>query len=583
MTAVAAKSILATPMPTPKDTRRLLKVVQAADQDFEWYPTSAAMIAAVSRHIPTDRSACSSIMDIGAGDGRVLKQLAKRCEYAPALYSIEKSNVLIQAQPADIIPVGTDLFEQNLTCLPVDVIFCNPPYSQYVSWATMIVGTGHAKRIFLVIPQRWKGSKEIAQAIRKRNATARVIHSDDFQNADRSARAVIDIVEISYPSQGHGHRRDGNPDIEDPFNIWFAEHVEFNDDHKDEESDYESKQQREKNEMARLRSFENIKNLVDAYDEEYGRMQSNYRTIFTLDYALLKELGVNKDAIRDGIKLKMVGLKSKYWGLLFEHLSTITDRLCTATKKTFLETLTGRTAIAFTTNNAYAVVIWAIKNANAYFDQQTTQLFRDLSTFEGVLNYTSNVRTWERNDWRYFRSDEESARPSRYGVDYRIVVHRYQAIGGESWDSWGYPGGMARPAHEMIADVIAVLYNLGFQTDSPNSLRLQWESGKWHNWMLKGTGEILFQVKGFCNGNLHMRFMPAAIKALNVEAGRLLGWLRSPVDVETELGYTAAEAQRFFCSTNLIAPSSTIRLLEGVAHAPAPFVQTALFAIEAAS
>ena len=76
---------------TPDDDKRdfgaMLATVQSAGEDFEWYPTTDPMIQAVARHIPTRTN---SIMDIGAGDGRVLLQLAKRCEHAPELYAIEK-------------------------------------------------------------------------------------------------------------------------------------------------------------------------------------------------------------------------------------------------------------------------------------------------------------------------------------------------------------------------------------------------------------------------------------------------------------------------------------------------------------
>jgi hypothetical protein len=47
------------------------------------------------------------------------------------------------------------------------------------------------------------------------------------------------------------------------------------------------------------------------------------------------------------------------------------------------------------------------------------------------------------------------------------------------------------------------------------------------DWHHGDSGDVLFQAKAYMNGNMHFRFLPDAIKALNVEAGRLLGWLRS--------------------------------------------------------
>lgn len=534
----------------------MLGTVQAAGEDFEWYPTTDRMIDVVAASLPVGTR---SIMDIGAGDGRVLVKLAERRGTDVQLLAIEKSPILIQSHPENITPVGTDLFEQNLSCLPVDVIFCNPPYSQFALWASVIVETGHARKAFLIIPRRWADDESISAALARRKATARVIHSDHFHDAVRSARAVVDIVEISYPvKESYGYRSD---ELLDPFDEWFDQNISTFD--QESGDDWRSGEDRKQQELARIRRLETIRDMVDAYNEEYARMEENYRAIFRLDYALLKELGVKKDAVRDGIKTKMAGLKSKYWHILFERLDTITKRLSAATKARFLEKLTGRAALAFTENNAYAIVLWAIKNANRYFNEQTVQLFRDLSTFDGVLNYKSNQRAWEKHGWRY-RADEHS----HYALDYRFVVERYRALyDGKEWSSpYDYPANLYKAAHETIGDVIAVLYNLGFQAAGESTHNRTWTSGSWQDWHLSGTTEVLFQVKAFKNGNIHFRFRPDAIKALNVEAGRLLGWLHNAADVQEELGYSAADALRFFHCTRSIEPSG-IRLLAGeVAH-----------------
>lgn len=521
-------------------TNVTLAAVQEAGEDFEWYPTTQRMIEAVKRWIPTD---AKSIMDIGAGDGRVLIELAKKAEHEPDLYAIEKSVVLVQAQPENITPVGTDLFEQNLACLPVDYIFCNPPYSEFEAWASTIIESGYAKLAFLVIPQRWKDSEGIAASLKRRGATAKVIHSDDFLNAERRARAVVDIVEISYPRDQYAY---GRPP-QDPFDIWFDQNIDTFDREKEISEDEENRK-----ELARLNGMKSIAEMVDAYNEEYGRMEENYRAIFKLDYAILKELGVDKKHVREGIKKKMTGLKAKYWELLFTRLDTITNRLATATKDRFLKKIQGRTSVAFTANNAYAVVLWAIKHANKYYDEQLVKLFRDLSTHDGVMNYKSNQRTWQKDGWRYRAEDH-----SHYALDYRIVLDHYYGIqqGDTSYERYEYPGRLHRSAHEVIDDAIAVLYTLGFTTESARSRIRQWTGGQWQDFHTP-DGDILFQVKAYKNGNLHWRFMPDAIRRLNVEAGRLLGWLRSPSDVVEQLGYSAKEAAACFGSSFRIAPSN---------------------------
>ncbi len=524
-------------------TNKILQAVKAADEDFEWYPTTQAMIDCVARQLPHE---FESIMDIGAGDGRVLLSFEKcRKDNHPKLYAIEKSSVLIGTWPEHIIPVGTEFFEQNLACLPVDIIFCNPPYSEYETWTETIIETGYAKRAYLVIPQRWRESERITAALKKRNASVRIIHTGDFLDAERRARAVINIVEITYEKDKY----DREP--QDPFDVWFDQNVSTFDQEKEVSDDAIN------SELAKRHDFSTITGLVDAFNEEYALMQENYKKIFTLDFQILKELGVSKGAVREGLKKRMSGLKTKYWQLLFDRLTVITSRLCTDTKKKFLDKLTGRAGIAFTASNAYAVVIWAIKNANQYFDEQLIKLFQDLSVQESIKNYKSNQRVWQKGGWRYNRDNERDPN-SHYALDYRFVVTGYRAICNEQY-SWDYPSGLHKDRHNIIADTLAVLSNLGYRNDSLDSFARSWQANEWQDFTNNG-GETLVQMKAFKNGNVHYRFMPEAIRALNVEAGRLLGWLKSPSDVVAELGYEPEEAERLFMSSQKILPGN-VKLL----------------------
>jgi hypothetical protein len=557
------------PATAQPSTTDILRAVQAAGEDHEWYPTTDRMIDVVAARIRKTLDAdcyrsrrgepwCGSILDVGAGDGRVLVKLAAAFGDQPTLYAIEKSTVLVQAQPENVVPVGTDLFEQNLTCLRTDVIFCNPPYSDFERWVEVIVSTGYAARAYLVIPRRWKDSTTIANAMTARKATATVIHSDDFLDGERRARAVVDIVEVKFPcKETYGFRGESHEPL-DPFDAWFDANVKTF----DAEADLASPAN-DVRDVTKNHKTDSIGGLVAAFDEEYARMQANYEAIFKLDHAILKELGVSKDKVREGLKARAAGLKVKYWKLCFDRLETITKRLSTATKKRFLEKLTGQTSVAFTVNNAIAVVLWSIKHANRYYDEQVVTLFKDLSTFDGVLNYKSNQRTWDRSAWRYMRSNNAAERargPSHYGLDYRIVLEGSRGI------DVGYSGrvdGLRAAGRELIADLTAVFYNLGFALagDSTPASDRHWSPGQAVVFALP-DGSPLFRVKAFLNGNLHLQVKPDAIKALNVEAARLLRWISSPADVVTEMGYSAEEAERYFGSTHKLT-SASVRMLAG--------------------
>lgn len=114
-------------------------------QDFEWYPTTNEIIEAVKHDLSNQKlDGKYSVLDCGAGDGRVLKQLTDGRKYA-----IEKSKPLLKALDRNIFVVGTDFMEQTLIDKRVDVVFSNPPYSVFNQWMTKIILEARAKLLYL--------------------------------------------------------------------------------------------------------------------------------------------------------------------------------------------------------------------------------------------------------------------------------------------------------------------------------------------------------------------------------------------------------------------------------------------------
>ena len=128
-----------------------------------------------------------------------------------------------------------------------------------------------------------------------------------------------------------------------------------------------------------------------------------------------------------------------------------------------------------------------------------------------------------------------------------------------AWNSYEYPGRLHNSAHQLIDDIIAVFGNLGFRVKDTPSRSRQWTGGQWQDFHGE-DGTLLFQVKGYLNGNIHLRFAPKTIRALNIEAGRILGWVRSREEVVDEMGYSAEDAQRYFQS-NIRLGVSAVKLL----------------------
>ena len=156
---------------------------------------------------------------------------------------------------------------------------------------------------------------------------------------------------------------------------------------------------------------------------------------------------------------------------------------------------------------------------------------------------------------------------SHYALDYRIVVENYRAIQVDRYRSYDYPAGLDRGCHEQIADIIAVLSNLGYQSHCGQPTDREWQAGKWQDWHNGDASTPLFQVKAFKNGNLHYRFNQKAIKRLNVEAGRLLGWLRTPEDAVKELGYSPRDVSECWNTNTKLLPSNIKLLAEHTNHA----------------
>ena len=560
--------------PPTKSTGSLITEIKAADQDYEFYPTTDEIIQALVHDIKYGKSVdlaiprefgssvnsfdgYCSVLDIGAGNGKVLMAL-KEGTALRELHAIEKSPILCKALDPEILIVGTDFAEQSLLSKSVDVIFCNPPYSQYEDWAEKIIRQAASHVVYLVIPQRWESSAKIADAIKFRNADCHKVGKFTFEDADRQARAVVHLLRIKMVRWNK----------DDAFDRFFAE--QFGDliskfkapkagDKK------EGAESEKKSPFSELVVGENYPNaLVGLYNQEMANIEKNYHLVAQLDVPLLKEFEISPDRIMACLKTRLTGLRNAYWNELFSHLSTVTDRLTSDSRKKLLDTLQTHVQVDFTVSNIYAVIIWVIKNANRYMDSQLLTTYDLMVQKANVVLYKSNQKTFMENRWRY-SGDQEN---SHYALDYRIVTHRIGGIaaGGDFRDK-----GLEERAAVFLGDLLTIANNLGFRCETVHPCldrngREGWVSGKTQVFYFtdkNGNRAPLYDVKAFKNGNLHMRLHKTFILALNVEHGRLKGWLRNASEAVEELG--DVEAADFF-KTNLQLPMSNPGLLLNAAN-----------------
>ena len=534
--------------------QQLLELAKSTDQDFEWYPTTPQMIDAVKKDFSGDFDH-PSILDCGAGDGRVLQALTDGDRYA-----IEKSRPLLDAMDRSIFIVGTEFAEQTLIDKKVDLVFCNPPYSEFSLWMLKIIREANAPFVYFVVPSRWSDDPAIAEALAARSAEADVIGQFDFLHAERQARARVDIVRVRLC---YNSRYSSQIKV-DPFSLWFEENfaIEINN---TEASKYDLDSAREATVSERVnQALVAGSDIVTALEKLYRRdldnLIGNYQSLEAIDPVILKELDVNLEGLRAALRQKIEGLKDTYWKELFNHLSKITERLTHKTREAMLSHLTAHTHVDYTASNAYAVLIWVLKNANVYFDDQLVALVERMTEKASIQLYVSNQNTFGDEQWRYCTTPKDL---DRYGLDYRIVLHR---TGGICTSQWSYDrnrfNGLEERAFHLVNDILTIANNLGFETGHCNARQYQWESNKRIDFDCHRSGKTvcLMQVRAFMNGNLHIKFNQSFICKLNVEFGRLKGWLKSAKQASDELLIDEAEAVAAFDSNLSLTADNVLRL-----------------------
>jgi len=537
----------------------LVAELKELDQDFEWYPTTQAMINIVKKDMikyfnnsdynhETKKADVTpswvDVLDCGAGDGRICTQLAN----GGKKYAIEKSKKLIETMPDDVFIVGTDFFQSTLIDKEVDVIFCNPPYSEYIQWAQKIILEANSKMVYLILPQRWSGSNVIKKAIKSRKATYTKIGSDNFLDAERSARATVDIISVRmFDNSGYHHQTKRT----DPFDIWFETHFKLEAD-KEEVSDYAKNETQAKTLKEKIAKQLTINKgivpiMVELYNQEMDHLQNMFLSICKMDADILKELNVNLNGLREALKQRITGLKNKYWKELFNNYEKITKRLTHDSRKTMLAKLSANTSIDFTESNIYAVSVWVIKNANKYYDSQLIEVFERMINDANVILYKSNKRVWTNQDWRYNRVPEGL---SHFSLELRIVLHNTGGVENSArWCSYDYPNNLRESAHNFLDDLSTIANNLGFELPSWENSKQQgeWESNKSHDFFInRGQKKMLMSVKAFKNGNMHIKFNQDFIRTLNVEFGRLKGWLTNHIQASEELNIPVKQTEQFF-------------------------------------
>lgn len=555
------------------------------NEDYEFYPTTDEMLRVIAPYMEHE-----TVLDIGCGTCKFKKymdnkgkieyqnyeQEQKRLEIEAErrgerhywnkrgydfqkinkYFVMEKSRILLQQLDADAICIGTDFNESILIDKKVSTIFCNPPYSEFKIWTKKILSEGNYKQAFLVIPQRWKDDIEIMNLLKAFKTDYEILGSFDFLEADRVARAKVDVVRFrkqKYKDR-YSYRYDAQEDIDtDTFNVWFnkAFGLEQTDEEMKEEkyeTDYNRAEKYQKNKKSKIKDAlvasdeSKASVLVRLYNEEYEKLMNNLKAIMALDEDVLADFNLSVALIKTAVKEKMKNLKILYWDMVWNEFEEITNRLTFATRKLLREQFQELYYMDFTIENIYALILYVVKNANKYYDSQLIDFFRNLSSNENVKPYKSNQKLFDHDGYRYYKEEAKN-----YVLDYRIIA--------SSPFQCGWSGEMERSYHDnnTLKDIFVIARNLGFapidNPPEPNYFGEKVQVYQKFDYENKKQ-DLLMDYTCYKNGNMHIRFNKEFMKALNVEVGRLLGWIHKKEDIANEFPEEMAKGAEKYFKTN---------------------------------
>lgn len=512
----------------------LVQQMKSAGDDFEFYPTTPEILAVVKSDIDSLFNKDITLLDCGAGDGQALTALAR----SGRRYAIEKSTTALKNLPLDVIIVGTDFHQQTLLDKHVDVVFCNPPYSEFSHWMVKIINETTADTLYFVVPNRWQHNPLIKEAITRSEFQVTDLGDYDFLSAQRPARASVNVIRL--------RRQKSDKDF--AFHNWFRDHFNIGQDSSDEAtlhttSGLASKESAERAEKlhAMIPSNGLIESLVTLYDQEMSHLISNYRKLSELDADLLAALSIDTHTAAMSLKSKIEGLKNAYWKELFSNLDKLTDRLTTSSRGEMLRTIMEYTTVDFTYDNAHAIILWAIRNTNSYLDKQLLSVIDYLLRSCCIKAYKSNKKLFVHDNFRY--RDAFSA--SHYMLETRCIISTYRRNGLIS----SFSKDIDYSVRESLNDLLVIASQLGFDTYKVNCINtLQWAYGNTtvFHYIHNGKCKILMEVKPFKNGNLHIKFSQKFMLKLNIEMGRLKGWIHSKEDCAREFDVPVEDIEPLF-------------------------------------
>ena len=546
-----------------------VKDLKESNTDFEWYPTTDKMIDAVINDVMTarDYKRARSVLDVGAGDARVLEAFYKH----PSLdftdfFGIEKSPNHVSRWDERYTFIGGNFYESDVAANSVGVIFSNPPYSDFERWAARLIQTSYAKVIYLVLPARWRNSQIINNSLKGRGLYAKTILSDDFVSADRKARAVIEVLRVTSDkfsdeiyikkfmtkcvSEKTYYSYSFNTNEQsDPIDTWFNEtfpNLSGQKANKPESTqDFSQKSLVPDVEVAKKERT--IDEMVDAYEAQANRVLNNYKALDNMDTELFFELGIGLATIKNTLKRRMESLRNQFWNEFVHNYEPITNRLTRKYQDKVYKNLIERAkTIPFNATNALIITQSVIHLSNEYADDQVKDFFYELSNPKFVTLYKSNKKVFADNNWRYCQASSERA--NRYTLDYRIIQSCLFGLRADRYNDF-----KSYEVNQVLSDICTVARLIGMQISPAQStaamIKKDVSAGERitiNYCKFKSEEETeLFAIKFFANTNQHIYLSKEFAMRLNIYIGKLLGWVTSAESAYSDMAMKDVDKDHF--------------------------------------
>jgi hypothetical protein len=550
------------------ETSAKVALLREIEQDFEFYPTTEQILKRMNEDIyslfkarrldyaeggsrkrrnlfdsraeyregkfKNHRYCIESFIDVGAGDGRVfdaVKGFGKDAMYIDKRYGIEKA----RAQVRDLIKrhvfiIGGDFFDITLIDKWYSVIFSNPPYSIFEAWVEKLLKESNFGIMYLVIPIRWKNNDVIEREIRRYDIE--ILGEFTFESGDREARGRVNLIRLM-PKQKKIDNNYYELKMQDAFTRWVDEHIGVFRDKKDEEDMDEER-------SLKLRQGD-IGDLLENYEFEKQNLAEAFKAVGKLPMRTLQAMSLNRESIHEIIRKDIESLKKYHWRMAFDKLSAINSRLTKDARDRMLIEMEEFSELDFNADNIYAIVIWIINHCHMDIPTQICSMFEKLTDDKVIHAYKSNVH-WEKGDWRYNYKD----RPSKYWLDYRIVTRSYI-------DKYAN--------YSIIDDFIVICKNLGYEI----SKSYQPDYKEWGELQVFYTqsGELVFTVRIYMNGNFHFKINQKLMLRFNVEVAKIKKWITCSQDIQDEFDVPEAEAIILWKTSGILLPGSNDMKLLG--------------------